>query len=469
MCLTSLSCIVLLTSSGQNTQKDIALGKQYSEYVESSVGVYENDALTGYIKSVGDKLTAQMERPLFEYQYTILATPEPNAFSIPGGHLYITTGMFPFLENEDELACIMAHEIIHANNRHVIKSNRKGIVSGILQIPGAIVGAVVDEDVGNALQAPFQRLGALTHASYSRKQETEADLEGIEIASKAGYDPNALKTILARIGKYGEIVSGEEEQKDRFATHPMTQDRLDKIDKVLPDLTKGESNYPVDDFLKIFDGALAGSDPAKGVFLDEEFLQPIADFKLLFPDDWETGFMGNLIAGINEESQEFMRITYEESEVDPSEAADQFLSNLNPYYRESVIGSNPIKVGEKIGHLIAFKEQNDGKTVYGTKSWVKNGDLLFSFLAVSLNEDQEKMHNIIYSLDSLSQEDIEKIQVPTLRVIKLDASESVESLIERTQTNLSEQLTRLINQKEESDEFEEGEEVKVVVPEKFKN
>ena len=118
------SALVLLffPSSGnsQNLQKDITHGKQYSEYVETTIGVYEYEVLTAYIIAVGDKLTDQMDKPLFKYKYTILATPEPNAFSIPGGHLYITTGMFPFLESEDELACIMAHEIIHANKRHVI-------------------------------------------------------------------------------------------------------------------------------------------------------------------------------------------------------------------------------------------------------------------------------------------------------------------------------------------------------------
>ncbi|MFT5903856.1 MAG: putative Zn-dependent protease, partial [Flammeovirgaceae bacterium] len=102
--LASLFLLAAATSQAQNIQKDIALGKQYSEQVEKSVGIYENPELTAYIKAVGDKLTAQMEEPLFEYKYTILATPEPNAFSIPGGHLYITTGMFPFLESEDELA-----------------------------------------------------------------------------------------------------------------------------------------------------------------------------------------------------------------------------------------------------------------------------------------------------------------------------------------------------------------------------
>ncbi len=454
-------------AQAQNIQKDIALGKQYSEYVEQTIGTYENPELTAYIKAVGDKLTDQMEAPLFEFRYTILATPEPNAFSIPGGHLYITTGMFPFLESEDELACIMAHEIIHANNRHVIKSNRKGIIPGILQIPGAIIGAVVDESIGNALQSPFQKLSQLTHASYNRKQETEADLEGVEIAAKAGYDPNALKTILSRIGEYGEIVSGEAEDKNPYASHPMTVDRVARIDKIQPTLEKGEKSYLANDFLEKFDGALAGSDPSHGVFVEQTFLNPTDDFKLVFPGDWECGFVGNLIAGVNVENKEYMRVTYENSEVNPTEAAQKYLESLSPYAKESMIGSKPVSVGDKIGHIVAFKEQSGEDVYYGARTWVKQDSLLFSFMAVSTSQDQAKMEEILYSLSSLSEEDVRTINVPTLKLVSAQENETAGSLIERTKTELTEAITLLINQKKAGDLFQKGETVKVVVPEKL--
>jgi predicted Zn-dependent protease len=461
----------LLVLSGfvnaQNIQKDIALGKQYSEYVEQTIGTYENPELTAYIKAVGDKLTDQMDAPLFEYRYTILATPEPNAFSIPGGHLYITTGMFPFLESEDELACIMAHEIIHANNRHVIKSNRKGILPAILQIPGAIIGAVVDESIGNALQSPFQKLSQLTHASYNRRQETEADLEGVEIAAKAGYDPDALKTILSRIGEYGEIVSGEAEDKNPYASHPMTVDRVARIDKIQPKLVKGEKSYLANDFLEKFDGALAGSDPSNGVFVEQTFLNPTDSFKIVFPEDWESGFVGNLIAGVNLENKEFMRVTFERSDVNPTDAANNYLKELNPYLKDAVIGSEPISVGEKIGHIVAFKEQSGDDIYYGARTWVKQDSLLFSFLAVSTNQDQSKMEAVIYSLSSLTKEDIQSIDVPTLKLVSAQENETAGSLIERTKTDLTEAITLLINQKKTGYLFQKGETVKVVVPEKL--
>jgi predicted Zn-dependent protease len=463
----SLLVLFIQFSLAQNIQKDIELGKQYSEYVEASVGIYDNPELTAYIKAVGDKLTDQMEAPLFDYKYTILATPEPNAFSIPGGHLYITTGMFPFLESEDELACIMAHEIIHANNRHVIKSNRKGILTGILQIPGAIIGAVVDENLGNALQSPFQQLGLLTHASYNRKQETEADLEGVEIAARAGYDPDALKSILGRIGAYGEIVSGEAEEKNAYASHPMTDDRVAKIDKLEPKLVRGETAYLTDDFLGRFDGVLAGSDPKHGVFVEHTFLNPTDNFKIVFPEDWESDFVGALIAGVNVENKEYMRVTYEESEVSPTDAANAYLAELTPAVKEAIIGSEAVTVGDKKGYIVAFKESSADEMYYGSKTWVSLEGLLFSFMAVSTSKDQSKMEEILYSLSSLSEKDIQSIDVPTLKLVDAQENETAGSIIARTKTELNEAVTLLINEKVMGELFQSGERVKVVVPEKL--
>jgi predicted Zn-dependent protease len=442
------------------------LGKEYSAYVEEMIGVYENPELTAYVKAVGDKLTAVMDRPLFEYKYSILATEEPNAFSIPGGHLYVTTGMFPFLESEDELACIMAHEIIHANNRHVIKSNRRGIIPGILQIPGAIIGAVVDENLGNAMMSPFAKLGSLTHASYNRRQEIEADVEGIEIAARAGYNPDALKSILSRLGRFGEIVSGEEETKDRYATHPLTDQRVEKINKTEPKLEIVESPPVVEQIYEKIEGALVGSNPVNGVVVDSTFIHPSKNFSVSLPGDWETGLISNMIAAVGP-NDDFLRIVYEESVIDPSLAAAEFSAQLNPVFRDKILGSEAILVGDKKGHMLVFTEQYEEKTYYGSKTWVKHDSLLFNFLSISTTEDHSTTESVIGSLGRVSEEDKMKIKVPVLRFVSTLQGETLEDLLSRTGSDLSPELTRLINKMEASEKLVEGEEVKVVISEQF--
>lgn len=466
----NVALILVLTLSwgqcfSQKIEKDIALGENYSAFIEEAVGVYENEELTAYIKSVGDRLTAQMQDPLFDYRYTILATAEPNAFSIPGGHLYITTGMFPFLESEDELACIMAHEIIHAEERHVIKSNRRGVIPGILQIPGAIIGAIIDEDLGNAINAPFREIGALTHASYNRRQETRADVEGVKIAVKAGYDPEALISILTRLGKYDEISSGEPETTDRYAGHPITVERVAKIEKAKEKTEKALKPALASDFFQKFDGALVGSDPKRGVFVEETYVNPTDSFKLVFPKGWEGGFVKNVVYSVNEEKGEYMRVIFRESSDDPTKAAKEFLERLDPYTKQHVLGSEPVSIDGENGHIIAFREEYAGTTYYGFKTWVRHDSLLFSFLAVSQNEDLSALEEVPYTLAAPNEEVWKEIEFPRLRLVEAKENESVQALVERTKSDFPEKLTLLINQKAEGAIFEEGEKVKVVVRE----
>ena len=140
-------------------------------------------------------------------------------------------GILSLMTTEDELACVMGHEIIHVTRRHSVKQMRKSFLPRLLEVPGAIVGNVVHEDLGNLLNLPITTTNSLLLSSYSRKHETESDTKGIELASKAGYDPNAMSAILERLSKAVEVITNEQEKKSYFSSHPYTQDRVDNINK----------------------------------------------------------------------------------------------------------------------------------------------------------------------------------------------------------------------------------------------
>jgi predicted Zn-dependent protease len=453
---------------GQNIHKDIELGSLYSQYIEESIGIYENDSIRDFVEQVGNRVTSQMDEPLFNFSYTILADPEPNAFSIPGGHLYITTGMFPFLETEDELACIMAHEIIHAQNRHVIKSNRRGIIPGILQIPGAVIG-VFNPDLGNAMASPFRELGKLTHASYNRKQETEADLEGLKLAAKAGYNPDALISILSRIEKYSEMLQGAPQEKDPLASHPMTEDRVRKIVKIKPKLEQGTEPPLAADFFGIFNGALAGRNPGNGIIKDSLYANVGENFKIVFPSDWDVDFNSTTIVGGNADEEEFLQADFKKSDEEPDSIAAKFLSALNTYGRSSVIGNEPVLVNESQGHMIAFKESTEEKTFHGFRLWVRKDSLLFDFIAISTQEDQNKMEEVVLSLSDIDPGDYEIIEYPVLELVESEENETASSIAKRTHSNIEPEMILLINGKEEGEVFQKGEAVKVMIPRRFES
>ncbi len=160
---------------------------------------------------------------------------EPNAFALPGGYIYVSRGLLSLVNDEAELACVIGHEMIHVTKRHSVKQMKKSIFPAILHIPGAVVG-LFNQDLGRIINTPVSFGSELFLSNYSRKQETESDELGIKIASQAGYDPSRLTVILDNLAKDVALLTGEEEKKSYFSTHPITPKRIERIEKELPAL-----------------------------------------------------------------------------------------------------------------------------------------------------------------------------------------------------------------------------------------
>ena len=283
--LFSILLLSPLFSISQSIDLDKELGAQNAKMVELQMGIYEDPAKTEYIKSVGQRLISRLEDPLFDYQFHIVPDMAPNAFALPGGYVYVTTGLIPILESEDELGCILAHEIIHANNRHSIRQLKTSIFPRLLELPGNLIG-LLNKDLGALFNAPIQTSNALLLASYSRGFETEADIEGIKIASSAGYDPNAMISSLSRMSAAIEGAVGYKEEKSYFNDHPYTPDRTKTIKKNTSKM-EWESKDPIsEDFLFEFDSVLFGKSPSQGVVRENQFLHPDLNFFIEFPEDW---------------------------------------------------------------------------------------------------------------------------------------------------------------------------------------
>ena len=153
--------------------------------------------LAAYVASVGEQLVAGLDDWRLTYRFVVIENDhEINAFAIPGGHVYITTGLLKELRSEAELAAILAHEISHVSLKHCI---------GVLQYEIA-----ARHIAGDNLAAIVGLANRLVAGSYTSSQETDADLNGMLLAAKAGYDPRATLDalqILARLEADGPMLS----------------------------------------------------------------------------------------------------------------------------------------------------------------------------------------------------------------------------------------------------------------------
>ena len=185
----------------------------------------------------------------------------------------------------------MGHEIVHVSRRHSAREMAKARVPTLFALPGAVVGGVISENLGNLLMAPAAVLGGGYLAFHSRQDEFESDRLGQQMAAEAGYDPAALAQILARLEAFSEAYAGQQRIPGFFDTHPSTPDRVDRVTRDAanidwqrqPGVATNSAEY-----LKRLDGLLVGDDPAMGVIQGHNFLHPELGLFIKFPREWKS-------------------------------------------------------------------------------------------------------------------------------------------------------------------------------------
>ena len=459
---------ILITVSvySQNVELDKLLGEQNAQMVATQMGIYEDAVKTAYVRRVGERLVAALENPLFEYQFHLVEDPSPNAFALPGGYLYVTTGLIPILESEDELACILGHEIIHSNNRHSIKQMKKSIFPKLLEIPGNLIG-MLDSDLGNLFNAPIETSNSLLFASYGRKSETEADTEGIDLAAKAGYDPNAMTSALSRLSKTVEVATQQKEDKSYFNDHPYTPDRVKAIQDQISSMNWIEKAPVSSNYLNEFKGTLFGESPKKGVIKNNTFLHPELDFYIEFPKGWTIDNQSENITAYNKDQNSGIYLTLDNPSLTPKEASIKFIENLKSEYKEKIIDTDNYKVENKDGYMISFQDVVENETVYAYALWITLEDKLFNIMGISSKKDINLLENSVKSLRKLNSQEKNNITIYRMDVVLAQDNETIETLSKRVNNVLSKDLTQVINAKESNQQLIKGEQIKVIKTYKY--
>jgi predicted Zn-dependent protease len=170
---------------------------------------------------VGERIHAATPLADRPFTFDIVNDPNVNAFSIPGGHIYINSGLIAQADKADELAGVVAHEISHVVARHVIKQVETQ------QEIGAIGSILLGQNPGALQQLLAQVIAGGAMARFSRADEKQADDLGLEYMTKAGYDPHGM---LDMFQKLLSLEKGGNSSVTRFfADHPGTQDRINDI------------------------------------------------------------------------------------------------------------------------------------------------------------------------------------------------------------------------------------------------
>lgn len=286
--VTGQSDFVMMSES-----QEIALGRQYNEQVISKqYQVYGSKALQDYVDRVGQKLAKSSHRPHLQYHFSVLDTPEINAFALPGGYVYITRGIMAYLNSEAELAAVVGHEIGHVTARHGVRQQSAAQAANIGLAVASIFVPELNTNLGQNLT---NILGGALLSGYGREQELEADRLGAQYLARTDYDPQAIIKVLGVLKnqeqKDAELAKQEGREPRRysglFATHPDNDMRLKQVVGEADKLKTAAPFEGRSEFLAAIDGLVFNDNTDQGVVRNNRFYHGELDIALQFPETWQ--------------------------------------------------------------------------------------------------------------------------------------------------------------------------------------
>lgn len=263
---------------------EIALGKQSDAQIRQEMGVYEDRDWQEYVNRVGQALAKTSHRPTLPWTFTVVDASAINAFALPGGYIYITRGILPFLKDEAELANVIGHEIAHVTAQHGAQAYSKqaltGVGLGVAQVLASPRQRALLEGAGIGLGLLFLKHG--------REAELEADRYGVGYAATAGWNPSGMAGMLGTLGRLSEASGSSRGVPNFLSTHPLPADRVEAVQAVADAArTQSSTRTAAADFARRLDGLVWGDSREQGILRGRDFLHPILRFALQFPDRWE--------------------------------------------------------------------------------------------------------------------------------------------------------------------------------------
>ncbi|SEO80563.1 M48 family metalloprotease [Nitrosovibrio sp. Nv6] len=309
--IAALGCVYLLAGCAVNPvtgsqnftlmseADEMRKGRDAAAEVSKAYGVYDFPTLQNYVNEVGQKLAKESHRPELNYHFTVVDSPQVNAFALPGGYIYVTRGILAYLNSEAELAAVLGHEIGHVTARHSVQQYSAATAANVAATIGGLVAGIFMPQMGGQVAQGVQSLLGITGSAllsgYGRSHELEADRLGAEYLARSGYDPQAMIKVIGVL-KNQELfdieVAKQEGREPRryhgiFATHPDNDTRLQEVvGEAKQYVQPGAVDDGRKEFLRHTKGMIFGDSANQGIVRDNTFQHKELGFTLSFPPEW---------------------------------------------------------------------------------------------------------------------------------------------------------------------------------------
>lgn len=439
-------------------EKEVAMGTQNHQQILKQYSVYEHPELQRYVENLGQKLAAESHRSHLKFKFTLLDSPQVNAFALPGGYIYITRGIMAYMNNEEELAGVLGHEIGHVTARHGVRQHGAQTAAGIIGLIATI--ATGSQQVAQA----SNQLGGALIRGYGRSHELEADRLGAEYLAVSGYDPEKMLGVVGILKDQEEFElqrAREEGRQPRvyhgvFSTHPRNDQRLQEVIRAAEKFKNpGAVQTDPENFLNLMNNVTFGDSEAQGIIRGNKFYHKSLDFTLTFPDGWRIENQPNQLVAIRPDGGATMIINIDQ--LNGNETSGQF---LNRKFKNLQNGES-IESGGYTG--VASGQTPFGNGPFRVTSVPHNNHVfIVAGFAKSQRPDQLFV-NTATSIKRLNNSERKLATAKSIKLVRANSGDSFERLSRRIDLGkYTEEQLRLLNGMYPDGEPQPGQLIKII-------
>lgn len=442
---------------------EINAGKKYHQQILKQYQVYDDPELQAYVNDIGQRLAKTSHRPDLPFTFTLLDSPQVNAFALPGGFVYITRGIMSYMNKESHLAGVIGHEIGHVTGRHGAERAMQQQLAAV-----ASVAVAVGTGSGELLQAS-QMLGGALMSGYGRTQELESDRLGAEYIAKNYYAPDDMIDVIG-ILKDQELFAKERARAEGRqiqayhglnASHPRNDQRLQEVIQAADkfrDTTKPQPDNG--EFLRLTNGMSYGESESQGITRDNKFYHKGLDLFIEFPQGWRIQNTPAVLGAISPDASQAIQMRMDS--VAPPVDAMRYLSAKFPGFRD---GRNVSTDEDQAAAGVAtISNQQTGQKQNLRVSMVARGGQAFVISGLGKSTlPNQSFFDVVKSVRRLKANEQELASGRNIKLVTAKRGDTIASLAKRSNlTSYAEAQLRLLNGLYPNGEPKAGQKIKII-------
>lgn len=441
---------------------EVALGKQSDAQIRQEMGLYPDQAWQDYVNRVGQAMAKKSHRPQLPWSFVVVDQTAINAFALPGGYIYLTRGILPFLRDEAEMANVLGHEIAHVTALHGATAYSRQQIAGV----GLGIGQILAPPDKQGWFAAAEASLGLLFLKHGRDAELEADRLGVGYAAATGWDPSGMAGMLTTLGRLSEASGSSRGVPNFLSTHPLPADRVEQVQSVADAArTSASTRVNAEEFQRRLDGLVFGDSREQGILRGRDFLHPILRFALQFPQGWQVsnGAQQVVAQPEGEQSMAVMMEIVESGGRNPAQAGRARMAQAELVERDgqsATINGLPAFVG-------VFSGGQGNQAIVARVAFISHAGRLYQVAGVAaesaFSQADPTFRQVIGSFRGMSAAEADRVQPARVDFYTVRSGDTWESLAQRSGGAVSASALAIMNATSPSSRPAVGSRIRLVI------